>query len=85
VNDPRSALSAPTLNEVVAAVFDLDPDRLGDEDGQDTIGAWTSMRHLELVVALEDAYALSFSYRQISAARTVGALRAILREHGVQT
>jgi acyl carrier protein len=46
-------------------------------------GSWTSLRHVQLVSAVEDAYELRFTPRQARKMRSVGAIAAALREHGV--
>src|SRR5581483_7993342 len=62
----HAGMSAPALEDVVATVLEVQPGEVTDASSTDTLAAWTSMRHLELVVALEDAYHLSFEFREIS-------------------
>lgn len=71
------------LADLVSKVLEVDPAEVTDQAGPDTLGAWTSLRHLELVVALEEVYGLSFTYREIAGVRTIGALRQLLRGKGV--
>jgi acyl carrier protein len=71
------------LADVVAAVLDLDPADVVDVAGPATLGSWTSRKHIELVVALEDAYGVSFSAQEIFGIRSVGDLRDTLRRKGV--
>jgi acyl carrier protein len=73
----------PDFAEIVAGVLEVDPAAVTDPAGQETLPAWTSLRHLQLVVTLEEAYGLSFSYREIKDVRTIGQLRAVLRTRGV--
>ena len=71
------------LVEVVSEVLEVDRADVTDQAGPDTIGTWTSLRHLQLVAALEEVYGLSFTYREIQGVRSVGALRQVLRARGV--
>ncbi|MDZ5443043.1 acyl carrier protein [Micromonospora sp. 4G57] len=73
-----------TLSEVVAGVLEVDPAEVTDESGPQTIGTWTSLRHLQLVVTLEEVYGLSFAFEEIRDVRSVGELRTVLRAKGTE-
>ena len=73
----------PTLTEIVAAVLDVDPGELTDEDGPATIGAWTSRKQIELLVTLEEFYGLGLGQQEVLGAPTIGALREVLRARGL--
>jgi acyl carrier protein len=68
---------------IVAGVLETAPSEVTDAAGPDTLWAWTSLRHLQLIVTLEEAYGVSFSYREIRDIRSIGHLRAVLRTKGV--
>jgi acyl carrier protein len=72
---------ADRLSGVVAAVLGLPVDEVSDEVGRGTLPEWTSLRHLQLVAAVEDAFGTSLSPREIRAVATVGDLRACLLRH----
>lgn len=69
--------------EIVADVLEVGTDEVTDAAGPDTLPAWTSLRHLQLVVTLEEEYRTSFSYQEVRTIRTVGQLRGVLRAKGV--
>jgi acyl carrier protein len=71
------------LRDVMAQVFGVDAAELGDDCGPNRIATWNSLKHLELVVTLEEVYGVSLSRQDIKSLRTVGAVRGILAEHGV--
>jgi acyl carrier protein len=71
------------FDEVVAGVLEVEPDELTDDAGPDTLGSWTSLRHVQLLVSLQEAYGLSFSYQEMKDVTTIGALRKALRDKGV--
>ena len=68
---------------IIADVLDVDADVVNDDDGPATLPEWTSLRHLELVVTLEEAYRISFSYEEIRNVASIGRLRTVLRTKGV--
>ena len=69
--------------DIVADVLEVDADQLADTASPATLGNWTSIRHLQLVVTLEEVYGLSFSRNEIKAFRTIGDIRSALTAKGV--
>ena len=69
---------------IVAEVLEVDPTEVVDSAGPDTLATWTSLRHLELVVTIEEAYGLSLSYQEIRRLRSIGQLRQVLRTKGIR-
>jgi acyl carrier protein len=69
--------------DVVADVLEADPVEITDDANPDTLPNWTSLRHLQLIVALEEVYGLSFAYREIRQLNSIGQLRDLLRARGV--
>jgi acyl carrier protein len=72
--------AATSFLEIVADVLDVDPAELGNGAGPATLAAWTSRKHLELVVTLEEMYGVSFSADEILRIRSVCDLRDTLRD-----
>lgn len=74
-----------TLYELVAQVLKLRLDEVTDETGAATTAAWTSMRHVQLVVAIEKSYGVRLAPREARSVRSVANVRQVLATHGVQT
>ncbi len=68
---------------VVAGVLDLDPGQVADEDGPASVAQWTSRKHIELIVRLEEVYQVRFEHDEIFGIRSFGDLREALRRKGV--
>lgn len=66
------------FEDVVAGVLEVDPAEVTDAAGPETMPTWTSLRHLQLVVTLEEAYGISFSYQEIRGLKSVGEVRRAL-------
>ena len=49
-------LDETKLRRVMAQVLGIPPDAIDDEASTDTLAAWTSLRHMNLVLALEEAF-----------------------------
>jgi acyl carrier protein len=71
-----------SLTEIVADVLEIPQPDVLDETGQGNCAEWTSLKHLQLVVALEEAYGVSFTSREIRDLNTVHAVRETLRGKG---
>jgi acyl carrier protein len=66
------------LREVSAAVLGIDDDGLSDASSPDTIPEWTSLRHLSLIAAVEEAFAIQFSLDEINSSHKYGELRRLV-------
>jgi acyl carrier protein len=64
--------------ELVARVLEVDAAQVNDEAGPRTVPTWTSLRHLELIVTLEEAYGVSFSYPEIRKLKSIREVRDVL-------
>jgi acyl carrier protein len=58
------------LADIIASVFQMDPADIGDDSGPRMVGAWTSLGHLEHVAAIQRAFAVTFSPREIRSSTT---------------
>lgn len=71
-----------TLEELIAAVLDVDPATISDESGRATTDAWDSVAHLNVIAAVEETYDVLFSSADMRAVTTVGAIRGFLGAKG---
>lgn len=72
------------LRQVFADVFGVAPEAIDDDSSIDTIGGWSSMRHLNLVVALEECFDVRFSEQETLEILSYPLVKAVLAEHGVR-
>jgi len=73
-----------TVHELVAQILKLRIEEVTDETGTATTAEWTSMRHLQLVVAIEKSYGVRLDPREARSVRSVAAVKRVLAAHGVQ-
>ena len=64
---------------VVADVLGVDAAAIGPDSSPDTIPAWDSVQHLNLVIALEQEFGVRFSPEEIEDAVTVRAAFDLVR------
>lgn len=68
---------------VVARVFGLPRSSINDATSNANVPEWDSLNHVTLVLELESAFRVSFSAEETLVMTDVGAVKRILRSHGV--
>jgi acyl carrier protein len=74
-------LTATTLNrvrQVASDIFAVPVESIGADSSMDTIEAWDSMQHLNLVLALEEKFDVHFSPEEMEGMRSLGIIAAML-------
>jgi acyl carrier protein len=72
------------LREVLANVFNVSVDMINDEASPDTIEEWDSLRHMNLVVALEEKFGVELSDDQVVEILSYKLIRIVMSEHGIK-
>jgi acyl carrier protein len=72
------------LRQVMADVFGLAPEAITEDASIDSIDAWDSLKHLNLVLALEERFAVSFTEQETVEILNYELIRTVLSEHGVE-
>lgn len=73
-----------TPEVVVAKVFGLEEAAISDSSSNQTLSAWDSLAHMNLILELESVFGVSLTPEDIIAATDVGAIKRVLAQHGVQ-
>ena len=71
------------LEDVLERVLEEPADSFDDDSSPDTVLAWTSLRHVTLLVEIENEYGIRFSNAEMTTMRSVGDIRAALTKKGV--
>lgn len=77
------ASDATPLVRLVAEVLEVGLAEIDDTTGPGRSEAWTSLKHIQLVVALERAFGISLSEAEIRGLTSVAAIRETLRAKNV--
>lgn len=67
---------------VVSQVFGVPLEAISDESSPDSIAAWDSLKHLNLVMTLEEEFGIQLTQTQILEMLTVGLIVEVLKETG---
>lgn len=63
------------IKEVMAEVLDLDPMLIDDNFSRDEASSWDSLSHLRLVTALEEAFGVKFTMKDVEEMSRFGVIR----------
>ena len=71
------------LKNTLATVFNVPVDIIGEDSSMDTLSQWDSVKHLNLVLAVEDAFNVSLTEEQSLEILSFPLIKVVLAEHGV--
>ena len=54
------------IRKIMASVFEMDEKQLNENFSQKEVDAWDSLRHLNLVIELEEAFNVSYEPEEIA-------------------
>jgi acyl carrier protein len=67
----------------MADVFGVDPKSIDENASVDTIAKWNSYNHMNLVLALEEQFNVTFSAEQTVEMLSYPLVKTALSEHGI--
>ncbi len=70
--------------KVVSGIMDTPIEKLDEESSPDTVEKWDSIRHMNLILALEEEFGVCFSGEEIVEMLNVQIIIETLREKVVQ-
>ena len=73
-------LDQEKLKEVVATVLNVDISRINANANSDTIESWDSLRHMNLVLAIEDEFGVSLPDEEAANATSYPLLVLVLQD-----
>jgi len=53
------------IKNVMSAVFEIPEEQIENDSSPDTIGSWDSLKHMNLIVALEDEFKVELTDDEI--------------------
>jgi acyl carrier protein len=64
----------------MSAVFEISTGEINDESSPDTIESWDSLKHMKMVVALEEEFKVKFTDDNITELINMKLIRVVLLE-----
>lgn len=72
-----------TVEQIIAKVFNIEPEEVSDFSSQNTIEEWDSMGHLTLILELEKQFKVSIAIADAVEMVNVAEVKDILRRYRV--
>lgn len=76
-------MTTPKLTEAIAEALQISPEIITSESNSNTIEAWDSLKHLDVVLNIERAYNVKFKTTEIAELVSVAQIEQALRQHNV--
>jgi acyl carrier protein len=71
------------LKEIMSQVFDVPKESINNDASPDTIDNWDSINHMNLALALEQAFGISFEAEEIIEMMNFELILIILKDKGI--
>ena len=68
------------LKQVMATVLGVSPDAIGPETSQDTLKSWDSLKHMNLVLALEQSFGVEIPDEDAAEITSYALIKVVLQE-----
>ncbi|WP_046728622.1 phosphopantetheine-binding protein [Streptomyces humi] len=83
----QTAAVPPTdeLSGLIAEVLGVPEAALTEDSGPGVHESWTSLKHVEVVVVLEEHYGVALSSREIKSLTSIAAVRKLLAAKGADS
>ena len=66
------------IKNIMSAVFEIPIQEINDESSSDTIISWDSLKHMNLVIALEEEFEMEFSESEIPAITNYRTIKEVI-------
>ena len=71
------------LKNTVAGVLGVNPDDINDDSSMDNLHEWDSLKHLNLVLAIEEVFGVSMTEEQSLEILSFPLIKLVLSEHNI--
>jgi acyl carrier protein len=71
------------VENLLSEVLQVPASAITDDLTMKNVDAWDSLKHMELIVALEQSFDIQLSFDEIVAMQSVSEIKRVLRERGV--
>ncbi len=70
--------------QIVGNILGVDPNVLNESSNAANVPQWDSLRHIEVIFAIESAYQVRFTMPEIASLRNLGDMRTLLLGKNVE-
>ncbi|MEL6873297.1 MAG: acyl carrier protein [Pseudomonadota bacterium] len=72
------------LYQIIGKILDVDHTSLNEDSNASNTPNWDSLRHIEVIFAVESAFNVRFTMPEIASLRRLGDIRQLLLSKGVE-
>lgn len=72
------------LKKIIADLFKIKEDEINDESSMDNIANWDSLKHMNLIIAIEEQFEITLSADEIVEMTSFVKIKQILRNEGIE-
>ena len=76
-------LNEGTLKQVIATMLNVDTSKIDEDSSMDNLPNWDSLRHMNLVLALEEEFKVTISDEDAGNITSYKLIKLVLNELGV--
>ncbi len=80
----NDTLAPPGLLALIAATLKLPDEAIGESSSIHNTAEWDSIRHIMIMMCIEETYGIALSDAEIASATTIARMREILHSHGIR-
>ena len=73
-------LNEMLLKQVMGSVLSVDPATIGPDSSNDTIKSWDSLKHMNLVLALEEEFGVSIPDEEAANITSYALIKLVIEE-----
>lgn len=68
------------IKKIMNSIFNIDSDQINDKTSPETLEEWDSLKHMNLILALEEEFDIEFSDEDISQMQSYALIKLIIEE-----
>jgi acyl carrier protein len=72
--------SEEKLKAVMGAILEVDPDGIGPGTSTDTVERWDSLKHMRLIIALEEAFDVTIPDEEVATMTSYEIVKLVVAE-----
>ncbi len=73
-------LDETKLKSVIATVLEIDPADIDDDSSMDTIEKWDSIKHMDLILSLEEEFGVSVPDEEAGELTSYALIKLVMKE-----
>ncbi len=71
------------LKQIMSNIFETEEDEITDDSSMDNIEKWDSLKHINLIIAIEEQFGISIDEDEMVEMTSFTKIKRILRDNGV--